>query len=127
MSALCMNQSPLHIDGAYSEHTPWGKPLVSSLVTFSIVNGMSVRSTSGRALANLGWDKVRLASTVFVGDTVYAESTILAKRLSQSRPGEGIVTCETRGLKASGVVFLTFERTFLVATRGRSMNDAARY
>jgi len=116
-SLLALNPNPLHIDAAYAEKTEWGKPLVSSLVTLSIVTGMSVHSTSFRTLANLGWDEVRLLAPVFAGDTLYAESEFLEKRLSRSRPAQGIVTCATRGFKADGTLFLTFKRTFLLPTR----------
>src|SRR5262249_40072061 len=122
-SLLSMNPSPLHLDAAYCAGTRWKKPLISSLVTFSIVCGMSVRSTSGRATANLGWDKVRLTNPVFAGDTIYAESRILGKRLSKKHPGHGIVTCETRGINASGQTVLTFERSFLVPTREEGIED----
>jgi itaconyl-CoA hydratase len=116
-SLINMNPSPLHIDSAFCETTEWKKPLLSSLVTFSIVNGMTVSTLSAKAIANLGWDKVRLVAPCFAGDTLYAESTVLSKRLSESRKHQGIVTCETRGLKADGTLFLTCERTFLVPTR----------
>lgn len=117
-SLICMNTHPLHIDAAYAEKTEWKKPLISSLVTLAIVGGMSLNSTSARGIANLGWDKVRMTAPVFVGDTIYAESTILRKRLSKSRPNQGIVTVETRGLKVDGTVFLTYERSFIVPKRG---------
>ena len=116
-SLLALNPNPLHIDAAYAEKTEWGRPLMSSLVTLSIVTGMSVSSTSFRCIANLGWDEVRLLAPVFAGDTLYAESEFLEKRLSRSRPAQGLVTCATRGLKADGTVFLTFKRTFLLPTR----------
>ncbi|WDZ83891.1 MaoC family dehydratase [Micromonospora cathayae] len=116
MSMLSMNASPLHIDDAYATRGRWGRPLVSSLVTLSIVGGMTARSTSGRAIANLGWDRIRLSHPVFVGDTLYAESEVTGKRLSASRPGEGIVSCRTTGLKATGEVVITFERSFLLPT-----------
>ena len=90
MSNLVMNPSPLHIDAEYAAQTQWEKPLVSSLVTFSIINAMSVSSLSMRGIANLGWDDVRMTAPVFVGDTLYAESEILSKRLSQSNPEQGI-------------------------------------
>jgi len=57
-SLLALNPNPLHIDAAYAATTEWGRPLVSSLVTLSIVTGMSVNSTSFRTIANLGWDEV---------------------------------------------------------------------
>jgi itaconyl-CoA hydratase len=127
MSMLSMNASPLHIDAAFCERTPWKRPLVSSLVTLSIVGGMTARSTSGRALANLGWDNIRMTKPVFVGDTLYAESEITEKRLSKSRPGEGIVGCRTSGLNADGDVVLTFERSFLVPTRENDIHSPAGY
>src|SRR3954468_24282155 len=124
-SLLALNLHPLHIDAAYCEKTEFKRPLVSSLVTLSIVAGMSVQSTSAKGLANLGWDKVRLLAPVFAGDTIYAESEFLRKRLSKSRPHQGLVTCETRGLKADGTLFMTFRRTFLLPTRGHGVEDDA--
>jgi itaconyl-CoA hydratase len=97
------------------------------MVTLSIVGGMTARSTSGRAIANLGWDRIRLTNPVFVGDTLYAESEITDKRLSASRPGEGVVSCRTSGIKSTGEVVLTFERSFLVPTRDHDLHQAAGY
>jgi itaconyl-CoA hydratase len=116
-SLLCHNTHPLHIDAVYAGKTEWKRPLMSSLVTLAIVGGMSLNSTSARGVANLGWDKVRLTAPVFVGDTIYAESRVLAKRRSRSRKTEGIVSVETRGVKADGTAFMTFERSFLVPLR----------
>ena len=126
-SLLALNLHPLHIDRAYCERTEWKRPLVSSLVSLSIVAGMSVQSTSAKGLANLGWDRIRLLAPVFVGDTVYAESQFLRKRMSKSRPHQGLVTCETRGLKDDGTLFLTFRRTFLLPTREHPLEDDANY
>ncbi|MER5638980.1 MaoC family dehydratase [Kitasatospora sp. NPDC002227] len=127
MSMLSMNDAPLHIDAAYSEHTPWGRPIVSSLVTLSIVGGMTARSTSGRTIANLGWDSIRLTHPVFTGDTLYAQSRTLAKRLSKSRPGQGIITSRTTGTKQTGEVVLVFERSFLVPLRGHGLDELTGY
>jgi acyl dehydratase len=117
---LTMNQHPLHFDAAYAAGTEFKRPLVNSCLTLAIVTGMSVADVSGKAIANLGWSKVELTAPVFVGDTIYADSEVLSKRLSQSRPGQGVVTVRTRGTKPDGTVFLVFERTVLVPTRGRS-------
>lgn len=126
-SLLAMNLHPLHIDHVYGERTEWKRPLVSSLVTLSVVAGMSVQSTSAKGLANLGWSRIRLLAPVFAGDTIYAETEFLGKRLSKSRPNQGIVRCETRGLKADGTLFLTFRRTFLLPTREHGLEDDAHY
>jgi acyl dehydratase len=111
---LTMNQHPLHFDAAYAANTEFKQPLVNSCLTLSIVTGMSVADVSAKAIANLGWSKVELTAPVFVGDTIYAESEVLSKRLSLSRPGQGLITVRTRGLKADGTVFLVLERTVLV-------------
>jgi len=126
-SLINMNTSPLHIDAAYCASTEWKKPLVSSLVTFSVINGMSVASLTARGIANLGWDKVRMHHPCFVGDTIYAESTVLSARLSQSRQHQGVVTCETRGVKPDGTIVLSCDRTFLVPTRAHPSHRDARY
>jgi itaconyl-CoA hydratase len=126
-SLINLNTHPLHIDNVYASKTEWKKPLVSSLVTLGIVGGMSLNSTSAKAVANLGWEKIRLTAPVFVGDTIYAESKVLSKRMSRSRKTQGIVTMETRGLKADGTVFMTYERSFLVPLRKHSVDIDANY
>lgn len=115
---LTMNNHPLHFDHAYAARTEFGKPLVNSCLTLSIVVGMSVDDVSYRAIGNLGWDKVKLVAPVFAGDTLYAESEVLAKRESKSRPTQGLVTVRTTGKKADGTEFMSFERTVLVPKRG---------
>jgi itaconyl-CoA hydratase len=127
MSLLSLNTHPLHIDSAYARHTEWKRPLISSLVTLSVVGGMSLASTSSRGLANLGWEHIRLVQPVFAGDTIYAESEVLRKRLSGSRPHQGIVTCATRGLKEDGTVFLAYERSFLIPTREHPLENDSSY
>jgi itaconyl-CoA hydratase len=114
LSLLAMNQHPIHIDVEYAKNTEFGKLLVSSLVTFSIVNGMTVNTLSANAIANLGWDKVRLPHPVFVGDTLYAQSEVLAKRFSKTRLDQGIITAATTGYNQNKEIVLTYERTFLV-------------
>ena len=119
---LTMNNHPLHIDHAYAAQTEFGRPLVNSCLTLAMVTGMSVDDVSYRAIGNLGWDKVRLTAPVFAGDTLYAESEVLAKRESKSRPHQGVVTVRTRGLKADGTEFMSFERAVLVPKRGHAVD-----
>ncbi|GAA0438510.1 MaoC family dehydratase [Streptomyces luteireticuli] len=123
-SLIYLNQHPLHIDEVYASETPFKKLLVSSLVTFGIVNGMTVKTISQKAVANLGWDKVRLSGPVFVGDTLYAETTIVSKRPSATRPGEGIVTVHTVGRNQDEVRVIAFDRT-LLATMSAPEDPAA--
>jgi acyl dehydratase len=120
---LTMNQHPLHFDNAYAASTEFGRPLVNSCLTLSIVTGMSVADVSQKTIANLGWDEVRLTAPVFVGDTLYAESEVIAKRESRSRPTQGIVTVRTRGLKADGTDFISFRRSLIAPKRGHAVDD----
>ena len=124
---LTMNTQELHFDAAYAARTEWKKPLVDSTFTLALLTGMSVRTVSGKVVANLGWDKVKATHPVFAGDTLYAESTVLHKRESKSRPTQGIVTVATRGLNQDGIEVMSFERTMLIYKRGHSPEAAANY
>ena len=124
---LTMNTQELHFDAAYAAKTEWKKPLVDSTFTLALLTGMSVRTVSAKVVANLGWDKVKATHPVFAGDTLYAESTVLHKRESKSRPKQGIVTVATRGLNQDGIEVMSFERTMLIYKRGHSPEAAANY
>lgn len=127
MSLLTMNPQPLHFDTEFAKKTEWKRCLVDSTITFSILTGMSVRTISGKIVANLGWDKVRATHPLFAGDTLYAESEVIARRESRSRPTQGIVTVRTRGFNQKKKLVMEFERTVLVYKRGHSPEEAANY
>ncbi len=124
---LTMNQHPLHFDKEYGAKTEFGKVLVNSCLTISLVTGMSVSDISQKTIANLGWDKVRLSGPVFVGDTLYAESQVLSKRESNSRPNQGIVSVETKGIKQDKSVVISFERSMLIPFKGHAIDDQMDY
>ena len=110
---LTLNTNPIHFDAHYAAQTEWEKPLVDSTFTLALVTGLSVVDVSERAV-NLGWREVRLPAPVFAGDTIRAETEILEKRESKSRPGFGVVTVRTRGLNQRDEVVIDFERTVMV-------------
>jgi itaconyl-CoA hydratase len=124
---LTMNQHPVHFDAAYAAKSEFGRLLVNSCLTLSIVAGMSVSDVSQKAIGNLGWNDIRLVAPVFVGDTIYAESEVIAKRDSAKRPTQGVVTVRTTGRKADGTIFMTYERIVLVPKRGHAVDDRADY
>ena len=124
---LTLNVQQVHFDAAYAAETEWKKMLVDSTFTLALLTGMSVRTVSAKVVANLGWDKVKATHPVFAGDTLYAESTILHKRESKSRPTQGIVTVKTTGTTEDGTVFMTYERTVLIPKRGHAVDDEADY
>jgi itaconyl-CoA hydratase len=124
---LTMNRHPIHFDRAYAAKSEFGQPLVNSTFLLAVVTGMSVADVSQKAIANLGWTEVRLTAPVFAGDTLYAETEVLSKRPSKSRPTQGIVIVRTLGKKADGTVFMSFERQVLVPMRGHAVDDIADY
>ena len=124
---LTMNQHPLHFDAEYAAKSEFGKPLVNSCLVLSIVAGMSISDVSQKAIANLGWDKVKMPAPVFNGDTLYAESLVLAIRESKSRPTQGIVSVKTTGKKVDGTEIITFERAMLIPKRGHAVDDKVNY
>jgi itaconyl-CoA hydratase len=114
---LTLNTNPLHFDARYAGETRWGRILVNSTFTLALVVGMSVPDVSENAMANLGWEEVRLPHPVFVGDTLYCETEVLAKRESQSYPEAGIVRVRTRGINQGGQVVIDFTRSVMVYKR----------
>ena len=114
---LTMNTQPLHFDQEYAKKTQFGRNLINSSLTLAITTGQSVIDLTQNAVANLGWDEVRLPNPLFVGDTIYAESEVLSKRESKSHPEAGIVTVKTRGYNQKGETVIEFKRTFMVFRR----------
>ena len=113
---LTLNTNPIHFDAEYAATTEWKRPLVDSTFTLALVTGLSVTDVSENAV-NLGWREVRLPAPVFAGDTLRAETEVLEKRESKSRPGKGIVTVRTLGLNQRDEVVIEFERTIMVPLR----------
>ena len=114
---LTMNTNQMHFNRAWAERTEFGQPLVNSTFTLALVLGLAVRDTSENAAANLGWSDIKLPKPVYAGDTLWAESEVLAVRESGSRPSCGIVTIRTRGINQRREVVIQFTRTFMVFKR----------
>ncbi|NBS09151.1 MAG: MaoC family dehydratase [Betaproteobacteria bacterium] len=120
---LTMNQHPMHCDMEFAKKSEFGRLLINSPLSLAVVVGMTVNDVSAKAIANLGWKDIKLSGPVFAGDTLYAETQVLDKRESKSRPHQGIVTVRTRGLNQDGVEIMSFERIILVACRGHAVDD----
>jgi itaconyl-CoA hydratase len=123
---LTQNTAPVHFDHHYAAQTDFGKPLVNSCLTLSLVTGQSVMDVSWNVVANLGWDEVRLPHPVFEGDTIYSRSEVLAVRESKSQPHAGIVTVRTSGLNQDGTEVISFKRSVMVYRRGHAPTKIVR-
>ncbi len=118
--AITLNTQPLHLNADFAEKSPYGQRIVNGLLTLGLVVGLSVSDlTEGTIVANLGYDKVVHPNPVFHGDTIYAETVVVDKRESTSRPDRGIVRLKQTGRKPDGTLVVEFERTVMFFRRGQ--------
>jgi acyl dehydratase len=114
-STMTHNPQPLHLDAEAAKQSEHGQILVNSTFTFSLLVGLSVGDTTlGTLVANLGFDKVVTPNPVFIGDTLRAQSEVIALRPSKSRPGQGIVTFRHEALNQRDEVVCSCERSALL-------------
>ena len=123
-TCMTMNTNPIHFDAEYARHTEFKRLLVNSCFTLALVTGQSVTDLTVNAVANLGWDEVRLPHPLFEGDTVRSKSEVLETRESRSRPNVGIVRVKTTGMNQHGETVIEFQRTFMVWKRGHVPGQA---
>lgn len=113
-----MNPAPLHLDATFAAGTPFGRPLVNSLLTLGFVVGISVHETThGTTVANLGFDTVSFPAPLFHGDTIRVETEVLEKRLSKSDPTRGIVTLDHRAYNQDDVLVCSAIRKAMILVR----------
>jgi acyl dehydratase len=124
---LTMNTHPMHFDAEYAKHSEFGRCIICSPLTLSVLVGMTVTDVSQKAIANLGWTDIKMTHPLFAGDTLSGETEVLSKRESKSRPDAGLVTVKTRGFNQDGTLVCEFVRTVLIAKRGFENEEKASY
>jgi acyl dehydratase len=118
ITTLTHNPAALHLDAEYAAGTEFGRVLVNSCFTLSLMIGVSVNDTTHRtAIANLGIDEARFPKPVFVGDTLTIESEVVQLRPSGSRTDAGLVTLKHRAVNQRGEEVASCTRTALVRRR----------
>ncbi|MBI2497091.1 MAG: MaoC family dehydratase [Opitutae bacterium] len=125
-SLRALDQSPEFSDWQFHAKSAGGPPVINPLHVLAVLTGMQTKTFS-RVVANLAWKHVRFLEPVRTGDTVYAESTVLGKRESKSRPGQGIIHVRTTARTHDCRVVCTFERNILIYGRGQGPYEAAGY
>ncbi len=120
---LTMNHNPLHIDAHYAHYSEHGQRIVDGMMVLATAVGMSVPDISGKCIANLDYQEVRHLAPVFHGDTLYAETVVLGKRESRTKPDRGIVQVETTVTNQRKEPVLTFRRQILIPKRGYAAED----
>jgi acyl dehydratase len=117
-SVMTMNPQPLHLDEAFAATTQYGTRIVNSLFTLSLLVGISVHETTlGTTVGNLGFEEIAFPAPVFHGDTIHAQTEVIAARASASRPGEGIVTFEHRAFNQRDELVARCRRAALMRMR----------
>lgn len=117
-SSLTMNPQALHLNEDFAGKTEFGRRIVNGIFTFGLVVGLTVADlTDGTIIANLGYENVRHPAPVFHGDTIYAETEVLEKRESKSRPNTGIIRLRQRGRNQDGTIVVELERSVLFLKR----------
>ena len=117
-TVMTMNPQPLHLDAEFAATTQYGQRLVNSMFTLSLLVGISVHETTlGTTVGNLGFEEIAFPAPVFHGDTIHAQTEVVAARPSSSRPGEGIVTFEHRAYNQRGELVATCRRAALMRMR----------
>lgn len=120
-SLLTMNHHPVHLDKEYCKKNQHGKVLVVGTLVFSLVVGITVSDISGKAIANLDYEKVDHNAPVFIGDTLNVETEVLSKRESRSKNDRGIVYVETRAFNQNQELVLTFRRHILIPKKEKGV------
>jgi itaconyl-CoA hydratase len=122
---LTCNTNQMHFNAHLSQQNPVteGKVIVVSGLTVALVLGLSVIDMSQNAVANLGWNNIKLTHPVYVGDTIYAESLCTDKRESSSRPTMGIISMATRAVNQDGDVIMTYDRSVMVPKRSSGIGQ----
>ncbi len=68
-------------------------------------------------------EEIKHLAPVFIGDTIYAETTVLEKRESRSKPDRGIVRVETVARNHRGEPVLSFRRRVLIPKASAEVAD----
>lgn len=118
--------NPLYADLNYIKKFNNDQFVIYEPFLIGVVTALTTR-TFGRVVANLQWKNIQLPQPLYANETIHAESTILSKRESKSRPSQGIVQANTRAFNQDGKLVCSFERHFLIYKQGQGPYEAAGY
>jgi itaconyl-CoA hydratase len=116
-SILTLHYNPTYTNESFAIASGHPSSPINPLLVFNTVFGLTVEDLSEGGGPFLGVNRLVYGKPVYPGDTLCASSEVLAARLSDKRPGYGIVTWKTVGVNQRDEVVLTYERSNLVRTR----------
>jgi itaconyl-CoA hydratase len=112
-TTLTQAYNPLYFNVPFAQAHGHPGVVVNPMLVFGVVLGLSVEDLSEAGGPFLGIDELHFHGPVYPGDTLTARSTVVARRTSQSRPNEGIVTWHTEGFNQSDELVVDFKRSNL--------------
>jgi itaconyl-CoA hydratase len=115
-TTVTMNFNPIYFNRPYARSMGYRDIVVNHMLVLNVVFGLSVEDLSERAIAHLGYEKLKFLDTVYPGDTLTSQSEVLEKR-DTSRPDRGVVKFRTTGFNQDGRKVLEYERPVLVRKR----------
>ena len=113
---------PFHVDPEAAAASEFGGLIASTVHIFAMDVALGVKATPTAAVAALGFDNMRLLAPVRPGDTLTKVNEVIDRRLSNSRPGVGVVKLRDTLYNQRGEAVFTFENTVLI--RCRPSDDA---
>jgi itaconyl-CoA hydratase len=116
-SMLTLSYVPQYYNREHATNTGHPDLVVNPMLVFLTTFGLSVEDLSEGGGPFLGVDDLVHHRPVHVGETLHSTSTVLAARVSASRPGTGIVTWHTIGTSA-GEPVIEFRRSNLLRRAG---------
>ena len=115
-TSVTMNFNPIYFNREYARSIGYRDVIVNHLLVMNVVFGLSVEDLSERAIAHLGYERMKFLATVYPGDTITSHSEVLSKR-DTSRPDRGVVKFRTTGFNQRGEKVLEYERPVLIRKR----------
>jgi acyl dehydratase len=120
LTHMTMNTAQGHFNRVYMQ-TFFGGQFKERLVmggcTTAMVIGLTAQDMSEHALADIGYDSIRLPNPVFHGDTLHAKSEVLEVRPTPDRNDTGIMRYRATGQNQHGAVVFQGERSVLLRRR----------
>ncbi len=118
--------NPMYSDLEYMKVMFGDKLPINENFLIGSITALTTR-TFGRVVANLQWKDIQLASLVYAGDTIHAESEIISKRNSHSRLNQGIIEATTKAYNQKNELVVSFNRHFLIYRKGLGPYEVAGY
>jgi len=110
---LSQMYNPIYFNEPYAKKMKHPGIVVNPFLVFNIVLGLSVEDLSENRGLFLGIDDCKFLQPVYIGDTLHAESEVLAKRASNSDETKKIVTWKTKGYNQNDQQVIEYVRSNL--------------